>query len=111
MARKRKTKDRDDREAVREVMRAALAVVRPEGSVVERVHAVTEAAREVLFHDALAAAVPPGSRREAAKLLSTVTESVAEERVTEAVRRYPWLGEKWPGVRGRKAAQKDGDGE
>lgn len=111
MARKRKPKDRDDREAVREVMRAALAAVRPEGTVTERVRAVTEAAREVLFHDALAAAVPPGSRREAAKLLSTAREDVAEERVTEAVSRYPWLAEKWPGVRGRKPAQKDSGGE
>ena len=96
MARKRKTADRDDREAVRVVMRAALAAVRPEGTVTERVRAVTEAAREVIFYDALAAAVPPGSRREAAELLDT-----EEERVTEAVRRYPWLGEQWPTRRGR----------
>lgn len=64
------------------------------GSLTERVEAVTEATREALVADALART--GGSRREAARLLG-----VAEERVTEAVRRYPWLAEQWPGKRGR----------
>ena len=82
--------------AGRRLVADLLAVV-PAGSLAERIAAVTEIAREALIAQALAAA--SGSRREAAKLLG-----VAEERVTEAVRRYPWLGRMWKVARGRKPA-------
>ena len=76
----------------------------PPGTLAERVAAVADIAREALVEQALGAA--DGSRREAAKLLSTAKETVAESRVTEAVRRYPWLGRAYKVARGRRPAQK-----
>jgi len=52
----------------------------------------------------LAATVPPGSRRDAAKALD-----VAEGLITAALRRYPWLRRVYPERRGRKPAPKATD--
>ena len=77
-----------------------LAAAVPAGSLPERLAAVADLVRDALVAEALGAT--SGSRREAAKLLG-----VAESRVTEAVRRYPWIGRAYEGVRGRKPSQKD----
>lgn len=77
---------------------ADLLAVVPEGlSLPDRVAAVADIARDALVATALAAT--GGSRRDAAALLK-----VAEERVTEALRRFPWLARVYPGKRGRKPA-------
>lgn len=81
---------------------ADLLAVVPDGSLPDRVAAVADIARDALVATALAAT--SGSRRDAATLLQ-----VAEERVTEALRRYPWLARVYPGKRGRKPAQKIDD--
>lgn len=80
-----------------------LAIV-PAGTLPERLAAVADLVRDALVAEALAAS--SGSRREAAKLLG-----VAEERVTEAVRRYPWIGRAYKVARGRKPARKAVEGE
>lgn len=87
--------------AGRRLVADLLAVV-PDGSLPDRVAAVADIARDALVATALAAT--SGSRRDAATLLQ-----VAEERVTEALRRYPWLARVYPGKRGRKPAQKIDD--
>lgn len=81
---------------------ADLLAVVPEGSLPDRVAAVADIARDALVATALAAT--GGSRRDAAALLK-----VAEERVTEALRRFPWLARVYPGKRGRKPAPKATD--
>lgn len=82
--------------AGRRLVADLLAVV-PAGSLPVRVAAVADIARDALVATALAAT--GGSRRDAAALLK-----VAEERVTEALRRFPWLARVYPGKRGRKPA-------
>lgn len=86
--------------AGRRLVADLLAVV-PAGSLPVRVAAVADLVRDALIAEALAATVPPGSRRDAAKALD-----VAEGLITAAVRRYPWIGRAYKVARGRKPAQK-----
>lgn len=86
--------------AGRRLVADLLAVV-PAGSLPVRVAAVADLVRDALIAEALAATVPPGSRRDAAKTLD-----VAEGLITAALRRYPWLRRIYPEKRGRKPAQK-----
>lgn len=83
---------------------AALLTIVPKGSLPERVAAVADLVRDALLAEALAATIPPGSRRDAAAALD-----VAEGLITTAVRRYPWLGRAYKVARGRKPAQKATD--
>ncbi len=85
--------------AGRRVVGELLALV-PAGTLRARLAAVASLAREALVAQALAQAA--GVRREAAKLLG-----IAEERVSEDVRRWPWLGRAWPMPRGRKPPPKE----
>lgn len=85
------------REATRAAARTALALVR--GTMADRVADVAEAAREALVYDAMAQAA--GNRSRAAEILG-----VPQERVTEWMRRYPWIAERWPAQRGRPAQEK-----
>lgn len=80
---------------------ADLLAVVPEGSLPDRVAAIADITRDALLAEALAATVPPGSRRDAAKALD-----VAEGLITAALRRYPWLRRVYPERRGRKPARK-----
>jgi hypothetical protein len=83
---------------------ADLLAVVPEGSLPDRVAAVADITRDALLAEALAATVPPGSRRDAAKALD-----VAKGLITAALRRYPWLRRVYPERRGRKPAPKATD--
>lgn len=83
------------REAQRAAARALLAHV-ASGPWPSRVEAAADLVREAILSDALAAA--EGSRTVTAEALG-----VTDERVAEALRRYPHLAAEWPGRRGRPA--------
>lgn len=85
----------DPREPQRAAARALLAHV-ASGPWPSRVEAAADLVREAILSDALAAA--EGSRTVTAEALG-----VTDERVAEALRRYPHLAAEWPGRRGRPA--------
>ena len=83
----------DPREAPRKDALALLAHV-PAGSLAERVDAARDLVQETLVSEALEKTA--GNRTNAAALLG-----VPDERIADALRRYPWLAKKWPAKRGR----------
>ena len=83
----------DPREAQRRDAAALLAHV-PEGSLTERVDAARDIVQEALVSEALEKA--SGNRTAAASLLG-----IPDERVADALRRYPHLAKRWPAKRGR----------
>lgn len=83
----------DPREAQRRDAAALLAHV-PEGSLSERVDAARDFVQEALISGALEKAA--GNRTVAAAALN-----IPDERVADALRRYPWLAKRWPAKRGR----------